>query len=198
MKNRVIIVTGIPGVGKTTVLKELVKKAGKKGVKLNVINYASIMLKVANEKGKNIGRDDLRRMPIDLQRALQMEAAKKIEKMISEAPETIIDTHMTIRTNNGYWSGIPLNVLKKLHPNLFVLLEAEPSEIVDRRLKDKARKRDKALIENVKEEMGFSRFLAASCATLTGAPVKILKNLAGKQVDVANQLLDAIQKLGGA
>ncbi|MDH5771459.1 MAG: adenylate kinase [Candidatus Bathyarchaeota archaeon] len=198
MRNRVIIVTGIPGVGKTTVLKELVKKAGKKGVKLNVINYASIMLKVANEKGKNIGRDDLRRMPIDLQRALQMEAAEKIEKMISEAPETIIDTHMTIRTNNGYWSGIPLNVLKKLHPNLFVLLEAEPSEIVDRRLKDKARKRDKALIENVKEEMGFSRFLAASCATLTGAPVKILKNLAGKQVDVANQLLDAIQKLGGA
>jgi len=198
LRNRVIIVTGIPGVGKTTVLKELVKKAGKKGVKLNVINYASIMLKVANEKGKNIGRDDLRRMPIDLQRALQMEAAEKIEKMISEAPETIIDTHMTIRTNNGYWSGIPLNVLKKLHPNLFVLLEAEPSEIVDRRLKDKARKRDKALIENVKEEMGFSRFLAASCATLTGAPVKILKNLAGKQVDVANQLLDAIQKLGGA
>lgn len=198
MRSRVIVVTGIPGVGKTTVLKELVKKAGKKGVKLNVINYASIMLKVAREKEKDIGRDDLRRMPINLQQALQTEAAEKIEKMISEAPETIIDTHMTIRTNNGYWSGLPLNVLKKLHPSLFILLEAEPSEIVDRRLKDKARKRDKALIEKVKEEMGFSRFLAASCATLTGAPVKILKNPAGKQVDVANRLLDVIQKLGGA
>lgn len=197
MRSRVIVVTGIPGVGKTTVLNELMKKTGKKGAKLNVINYASIMLKVAREKEKDIGRDDLRRMPIDLQQTLQMEAAEKIEKMLSKAPETIIDTHMTIRTNNGYWSGLPLNVLKKLHPSLFVLLEADASEIVDRRLKDKARKRDKILIEKVKEEMGFSRFLAASCATLTGAPVKILKNPVGKQVDVANRLLDIIQKLGG-
>lgn len=198
MRSRVIIVTGIPGVGKTTVLNELVKKTGKKGVKLNVINYASIMLKVAKEKGKHVGRDDLRRMPIDLRQALQMEAAEKIEKMIFEAPETIIDTHMIIRTNNGYWSGLPLNVLKKLHPSLFILLEAEPSEIVDRRLKDKTRERDKLLMKKVKEEIGFSRSLAASSATLTGAPVKILKNPAGKQIDVANQLLDAIQKLGGA
>ena len=54
------------------------------------------------------------------------------------------------------------------------------------------------MMKKVKEEIGFSRSLAASSATLTGAPVKILKNPAGKQIDVANQLLDAIQKLGGA
>lgn len=198
MKGRVIIVTGIPGVGKTTVLKELVKEAGKKGARLNVVNYASIMLEVAKEKEKGVGRDDLRCMPIDLQRALQIEAAERIEKMIAVSPETIVDTHMIIRTNQGYWTGLPLKVLRKLRPSLFVLIEAELGEIVDRRLKDKKRKRDEVLIEEVKEEMGFSRFVAASCATLTGAPVKILKNPAGKQVEVANQLLSTIQKLRGA
>jgi len=198
LRSRIVIVTGIPGVGKTTVLKALVEKAGKKGLELNVINYASIMLEVAKEKDRSIGRDDLRRMPIELQQSLQIEAAEKIEKMVSEAPETIVDTHMAIRTNSGYWSGLPLNVLKKLHPNLFVLLEAEPNEIVDRRIKDRSRRRDEVLMEKVEEEIGFSRFLAASCATLTGAPVKILKNPAGKQVDTAEQLLDAIQKLGGS
>jgi len=198
LEARVVIVTGIPGVGKTTVLKELVREAGKKGARLNVINYASIMLEVAKEKGKGVGRDGLRCMPIELQRALQMEAVERIEKMIAESPETIVDTHMIIRTNQGYWTGLPLKVLRKLRPSLFVLLEAEIDEIVDRRLKDRKRKRDKVLMDEVKEEMSFSRFVAASCATLTGAPVKILKNPAGKQVEVANQLLSTIQKLRGA
>ncbi len=195
MGNGAVIVTGIPGVGKTTVLDDLVKMARKRGVKLKVINYASVMLEVARERGREVGRDDMRRMPIELQRSLQMEAARRIEKMIAEAPEAIIDTHMIVRTSSGYWSGLPLNVLKRLRPSLFVLIEADPDEIVDRRLKDKTRRRDEALIEDVREEMEFSRSVAASCATLTGAPVKILNNPRGKQTDVANQLLGIILKM---
>lgn len=187
---RVIVVTGIPGTGKTTVCKELAKLAKQIERKVKVINYGTVMVELFRKSGKSLHRDELRKSGLALQRNLQAEAAKVISKKAAEVEgDVIVDTHMSIKTVDGYWAGLPSHVLQHLNPDMFILVEAEPREVSSRRLKDTTRKRDKALEGEIAEEFFFSRLMAAACAVLTGASVKTVKNPAGKQVEAAEEVL---------
>jgi len=187
---RIIVVTGIPGTGKTTVCNELAKLAKQIGKKVEVINYGTIMVELSRKSGKTLHRDKLRKSGLTLQRNLQAEAAKIISKKAAEAEGyVIVDTHMSIKTVDGYLAGLPSHVLQLLNPDMFILVEAEPQEVLSRRFKDATRKRDKALEGEIAEEILFSRLMAATCAVLTGASVKTLKNPAGKQVKAAEEVL---------
>lgn len=187
---RVIIVTGIPGTGKTTVCNEAVKLAEQTGKKIQVVNYGSIMVELSHKHEKSLHRDELRRSELTFQRNLQAEAAKIIsQKTDEDEGDLIVDTHMSIKTANGYLAGLPFHVLQLLNPDMFILVEAEANEVLSRRLKDKTRKRDKVLEDEIVEEILFSRLMAAACAVLTGASVKIVKNPAGKQAEAAEEVL---------
>jgi len=187
---RVIVVTGIPGTGKTTVCNEIAKLANQIGRKVEVINYGTVMVELSHKSGKSLHRDELRKSGLALQRNLQAEAAKIISEKAARAEgDVIVDTHMSIKTVDGYWAGLPSHVLQLLNPDMFVLVEAEPHEVLSRRLKDITRRRDKALEGEITEEILFSRFMATACAVLTGASVKIVKNPAGKQVEAAKEVL---------
>jgi len=187
---RIIVVTGIPGTGKTTVCNELAKLAKQIGRKVEVINYGTVMVELSSKSGKSLHRDELRKSGLAFQRNLQAEAARIISKKATEVEgDFIIDTHMSIKTVDGYWAGLPSHVLQLLNPDMLILVEAEPREVLSRRLKDITRKRDKALEGEVAEEILFSRLMAAACAVLTGASVKTVKNPAGKQVEAAKEVL---------
>ncbi|MFQ5999775.1 MAG: adenylate kinase [Candidatus Bathyarchaeia archaeon] len=187
---RVIVVTGIPGTGKTTVCKELAKLAKHIGRKVEVMNYGTVMVELSHKSGKSLHRDELRKSGLAFQRNLQAEAAKIISEKAAEVEgDVIVDTHMSIKTVDGYWAGLPSHVLQLLNPDMFILVEAEPNEVLSRRLKDVTRKRDKVLEGEVTEEILFSRLMAAACAVLTGASVKIVKNPAGEQVKAAKEVL---------
>lgn len=186
---RVAVIAGIPGVGKSTVLNELTKLAEETGKKLRVVNFGTVMLKIAEQKSGGIHRDEMRHKPIHFQHQLQTWAAKEIAKMASEDSILIVDTHMMIRTESGYWAGLPTHVINELKPELFILIEADPEEIFCRRSADQNRMRDKVLMTDIIEEIAFSRAFAAACGTLTGAPVKIVRNKDGKQVEAAKEIL---------
>jgi len=187
---KVIVVTGIPGTGKTTVCNELAKLARQIGREVEVINYGTVMVELSHKSGKSLHRDELRKSGLTLQRNLQAEAAKIISKKATEVEgEVIVDTHMSIKTVSGYFAGLPSYVLQLLNPDMLILVEAEPHEVLSRRLKDITRKRDKALEGEIEEEILFSRLIAAACAVLTGASVKIVKNPAGKQAEAAKEVL---------
>ncbi len=191
--NRVVVVTGIPGTGKTTVCNEALKLAEQTQGKFQVINYGSIMVELSRKRGKSLHRDELRRSGLAFQRNLQAEAAKIISKKTGEVGgDLIVDTHMSIKTANGYLAGLPFHVLQILNPDMFVLVEAEPHEILSRRFRDKTRKRDKAMEGEIMEEILFSRLMAVACAVLTGASVKIVRNSAGKQADAAKEVLELL------
>ena len=49
--------TGIPGVGKTTVLNELQDLAKQNRVNLTVMNFGTIMNEIMRELGKEMNRD---------------------------------------------------------------------------------------------------------------------------------------------
>ena len=187
---RVIVVTGIPGTGKTTVCNEALKLAEQTRKRIQAVNYGSIMVELSRKRGNSLHRDELRRSGLTFQRNLQVEAAKIISKKTGEVEgDLIVDTHMSIKTANGYLAGLPFHVLQLLNPDIFVLVEAEPHEVLSRRFRDRTRKRDKVLEDEIMEEILFSRLMAVACAVLTGASVKIIKNPDGKQAEAAEEII---------
>jgi adenylate kinase len=192
---KLIIVTGIPGVGKSTVLDALKSLASESSKEVTVINFASIMLDLAQREKYVTQRDELRHKPIDFQQKLQAEAAKEIKRITKRSKMTIIDTHMVVRTDYGYWSGLPVTVLNELKPDAFVVIEAAPEEITSRRQTDRTRVRDKELLNEIITEIEASRSMVALCSMLTNAPYKLITNAQGKQLEAAKDIFEIINKL---
>jgi len=191
--NKAIIVTGIPGTGKTTVCNIVEKLAEKAGAEINVVNYGTVMVEKFQKYKRDLERDAMRKADLDFQRKLQKEVAEVVSEKVRQLDGiTIIDTHMSIKTPEGYLPSLPFHVLQLLKPEMLVLIEAKPSEISSRRMKAVNRKRDEPVEEGVKQELLFSRLMAGACAVLTGAPVKTVINAEGKQEGTAKEVLKVL------
>lgn len=162
-----IIVTGIPGVGKTTVMEAAADRAGRK-----IVVYGSVMFEVASEQGLVAHRDDMRRMEPAVQREVQKEAARRMAAM----GDIIVDTHCTIKTPKGYLPGLPAWVLDELKPETVVLVEATDAEIAGRRASDETRKRDADSEDQIHEHQEINRRFAAAYSVQTGATVATVYN----------------------
>ena len=163
----VIVVTGIPGVGKTTVMRKAAE-----GMDIQFVTFGTVMIDIAKELGWVKDRDEMRKLSLDQQKQLQIKTAEKIGKM----KNVIVDTHCTVKTPKGYMPGLPEWVLRKLNPTSIVLVEADPKEIYNRRAKDTSRNRDPDSVERIAEHQMINRAAAMAYATLTGATVKIVFN----------------------
>ncbi|MEA3190207.1 MAG: adenylate kinase [Thermoplasmata archaeon] len=181
-----IIVTGIPGVGKTTVMETAAKSR-----KLPIAVYGSVMFEVAQRSGTVQSRDEMRKLPATVQKQIQKEAAKRIAAM----GDVIVDTHCSIKTPTGYLPGLPAWVLTELEPSAIVLVEAAPEEILRRRQNDATRKRDDDTLAAIAEHQEFNRRFAAAYATLTGATVHTVHNHDGKVEEAIRQMLPVVAHL---
>ena len=189
VENKKIILVGIPGVGKTTLLTKMVDilKDHKKNV--IVINYGSLMFDVAKENGLE-DRDLLRKLSVTEQQRLQKMAAETIATHDEEV--VIIDTHAFISSPEGYYPGLPEHVLEIIKPSNFVSVAAKPEEIYNRRMKDDSRNRDKITIDNIKKELDYQSGMISACAVITGSPVRHVLNGEGKVEEAADKIIKAI------
>jgi len=189
VENKKIILVGIPGVGKTTLLTTMVEilKDHKKNVV--VINYGSLMFDVAKENGLT-DRDQLRKLSVSEQQRLQKLAAEQISQHEEEV--VIIDTHAFINSPEGYYPGLPEHVLKIIKPTNFVSVSAKPEEIYNRRMKDDTRNRDKITLANIKKELDVQSGMMSACAVITGSPVRLVLNGEGKIDEAADKIIKAI------
>ncbi|UCE73339.1 MAG: adenylate kinase [Methanomassiliicoccales archaeon] len=162
-----MVVTGVPGVGKTSVMEGVAKEKG-----LAIVNYGTVMFEVARAEGLVENRDQIRKLPVEVQRVVQEKAAQKIY----EVGDVIIDTHCTIKTIGGYYPGLPEWVLRKLKPHRILLVEATKEEIAKRRGKDESRTRDKETNEEIEEHQMMNRYAAMAYSMLSGASIKIVFN----------------------
>ena len=163
----IIVVTGIPGVGKTTVMKKAAE-----GMDINFVTFGTIMIEIAQEMKLVKDRDEMRKLTLEQQKKLQIKTAERIAKM----KNVILDTHCTVKTPKGYMPGLPEWVVKKINPTAIVLVEADPEEIYNRRAGDKTRNRDPDTKEQINEHQMMNRAAAMAYAALTGATVKIVFN----------------------
>lgn len=178
-----IVVTGVPGVGKTTIMEGVAKK-----IEYKIVNFGDIMLEKAREIGvKN--RDEIRKLPVEKQRDLQRIAGEHIGRM----DNVIVDTHMSIKTPAGFLPGLPEWVLRSLKPSMLVLVEADPASIRARRSRDSTRYRDTDTENDIEVHQRINRYFAAAGATITGATVVIIRNEEGKVNETVETLLKMIR-----
>jgi adenylate kinase len=175
------IVGGIPGVGKSTVLDLL---RARLGPRLEVVNYGTVMMDEARLRGV-ANRDEMRRLPAQVQREIQASAARRIAS--ARAEYLIVDTHFSIRTPQGYLPGMPLHVVSAMSPDVLVVIAASPEEISYRRAADTSRIRD-ASLESVREELEMEKLFAVAASNESGAPLSIIMNRQGEAEKAAGEL----------
>ena len=189
VENKKVVMVGIPGVGKTTLLTKMAEiiKNHKKSV--SVLSFGTLMYDIAKENGLK-DRDELRKLPVSEQQKLQKIAAEKIA--LHDEDVVIIDTHAFISSSEGYYPGLPEHVLKIIKPTNFVSVSAKPEEIYNRRMTDDTRNRDKITLANIKKELDAQSGIIASCMVISGSPVKYILNREGKVDEAADKIINAI------
>jgi adenylate kinase len=150
------------------------------------------MFEIAREQGQVKDRDEMRKLPKDVQSRNQELAAKKIAEMAQTA-NIILDTHCTIKTPKGYLPGIPRNVLDLLKPTQFILVEAGDKEIYARRQKDDTRKRDEDSVEQIHEHQMINRYYGAAYSAASGALLAKVENHDGELKEAIRQMLELLK-----
>ncbi|HIQ38949.1 MAG TPA: adenylate kinase [Methanothermococcus okinawensis] len=192
MKNKVVIVTGVPGVGGTTLTQKAIERLEKEGVHYQLVNFGTVMFEVAKSENLVENRDQLRKLDPDTQKRIQKMAGRKIAEMAMKSP-VIVDTHSTVRTPKGYLAGLPKWVLDELNPDIIVLVETTGDEILMRRLGDTSRNRDLETTGSIEEHQFMNRCAAMAYGVLTGATVKIIKNRDKLLDDAVEELVSVLK-----
>ncbi|MFC1752299.1 adenylate kinase [Thermoproteota archaeon] len=184
-----VVIVGIPGVGKTTVVDKVKDILHSKGINTKYVIFGSIMMKEAEKLGLN-DRDGMRHLPVNTQRKLQVAASSEISKI--EAEILLVDTHLFIKTNEGYWPGLPFDVATTLSPTHIFLIIAAPKEIISRRLNDTSRRRDNITENDVIEELEIAQNMLCSLSIITGAAMMQIQNANAKFDKAANSIVSAL------
>ena len=182
-----VVLTGIPGSGSTTILNKTLEK-----VDYLHLNYGDVMTQIALDEGIVENRDHLRKLSPDTQKEIQKHAAAKISEQAQDV-NVIVDTHCTISTPKGFLPGLPKWVLEELNPDLFILIEADPDEIIYRRLNDDSRERDIEKAKDIQLHQEMNRAASMAYATLTGATVKIIKNHDNHLPSTINKMVNLLE-----
>ncbi|MEM2205666.1 MAG: adenylate kinase [Sulfolobales archaeon] len=203
---KTLIVVGVAGVGKSTVLSIATKELVARGYSVRVVNFGDLMFETLKQRGLVRSRDDIRNLPLSIQREVQKDVAEKISNELSRIRALggegvyvfIIDTHAVVKTSTGYWSGLPSFVVTRLSPDSIVIIEADVDEIIGRHARDVERRRsdysDPGLL---RELLMLNRVFAISSANLVGASVYIIHNKEGKAEEAASELVNLVVNLKG-
>ncbi|MDD1687808.1 adenylate kinase [Methanoregula sp.] len=173
MEGKKVIITGVPGVGKTTVINETLKKLKEEGIEYQSLNFGTFMFEVAKADNIVRDRDQMRTLDRAVQKRLQQRAGQAIAQI---SGNVLIDTHASVKTPKGYLAGLPEWVLRAIMPDIIVLVETDDDQILMRRLSDETRSRDKEGSRSIAEHQQFNRSIAAAYAMMTGCTIKMITN----------------------
>ncbi len=198
---KVAVVAGIPGVGKTTVLRHLSSLLEEHGRRFMVLNLGDYMFEAASREGYVKTRDEVRKLSHRLQLDLQRKAASLLVEHASnnlgERDILIVDTHTVIKTPAGLWPGLPEHVVEVLKPDVIVMVEAEPREIVRRQASDTTRNRRDIgrSPEEIGELMLMARIAALISASKTGSAVAVVENPPNAPEEAARRIAEIIEHI---
>ncbi|MEM1622529.1 MAG: adenylate kinase [Sulfolobales archaeon] len=197
---KVVIVVGVPGVGKSTVLAVATKKLSERGYTVRLVNFGDYMLEYLRKSGVVKSRDEIRSLRLTTQLEAQEAAARSIrnelETLSGDRVIGIVDTHAVIKTQLGYWPGLPLAVLRELRPSVIAVIEASPSEILSRQLRDSGRYRaDLSSRETIEELLQINRYYAIASSVISGAALRFIQNSEGCVERAAEELVKVVEEI---
>lgn len=189
-RKKTVIIVGVPGVGKSTIISNATATLKKKGTILNTVVFGSVMFEEAKKLGIN-DRDQIRKQTIDVQQRLQNMTADHISSLNESI--VVVDTHLFIKTQSGYYPGLPMSLILKLNPERLILITANSEEILNRRKNDSTRTRDLISDDEIKMDIEVSLSMISSLSIMTGAPFEIIYNH-DNMIDSATSLLVELLK----
>ena len=189
-RKKTVIIVGVPGVGKSTIISNATTTLLKKGTPVSTVVFGSVMFEEAKKLGIN-DRDQIRKQTIDVQQRLQNMSADHISSLNDSI--VVVDTHLFIKTQSGYYPGLPMSLILKLNPERLILVTANSEEILNRRKNDSTRTRDLISDDEIKRDIEVSFSMISSLSILTGAPFEIIYNH-DNMIDSATSLLVELLK----
>lgn len=190
-KKKTVIVVGVPGVGKSTIINNATETLQKKGTSVKTVVFGSVMFEEAKKLGIH-DRDELRKQTITVQQKLQNMAAEHISNLNDSI--VFVDTHLFIKTQSGYYPGLPMNLILKMDPQRLILVTADSDEILNRRKKDTTRTRDLISDDEINRDIQVSISMISSLSILTGAPFEIIYNHDDMIDSATSQLVELLVK----
>jgi adenylate kinase len=188
MTKRVIIV-GIPGVGKSTVISDVHSLLSQRGIDTKIAEFGKIMFDQARLMSIH-NRDQLRRLSIEQQKTLQEMAANSINSLGNDV--VLIDTHLFISTDNGFYPGMPIKLLNIINPTHLILITATAEEIQSRRESDNSRQRDVISIDRIKSDLRLSESMISTSSIITGCPFYMIQNNTNEVENATNAICKII------
>jgi adenylate kinase len=156
-------VVGVPGAGKTSLSRQVAASTG-----YRYINFGELMLDFAKKEPIST-QDEMFQLPLDIQYKIWGEAANSIK----DKENILLDLHGLDRSAQGYLISLPLDILK---PQIIILVESTYYNIINRRVKDRHRKRPLTSFKCLKEEMELIRSIVTVASAMVGSYFVILKN----------------------
>ncbi len=191
---KLIIVAGVPGAGKSTILVEAWKRV-EKDLKYTIVSFGTEMLTLCQEASLVKNRDEMRDLSADLQEEIQWRATKRI----AERPDNILlDTHCAIKTGSGsYLPGLTSRMLERLSPKAIILVDAHEAEIRGRRKLDKSRPmRTVESNDDIAEHKVINRAYAAAFSARSGCLLRIIQNNTGEFDKAVDEFVQTLQFIG--
>lgn len=172
-KNRIILVFGSPGAGKTTVIT---KSIGNNAA-YQIINIGTLMKDIAMNRGYVSDRDVVRYLPIKIATAIRKTAIGQIEKMQGNI---VIDTHVSVERGNRYFPGMPLDAISRLTGVAGIIyIDAKTADIIKRRKNDKNRKREMESASTIDLQRSINIAMISAISAHLNISIYIIENNEG-------------------
>jgi adenylate kinase len=187
----IVVVTGTPGAGKTTVINSF---NGKEGYR--IVSVGTLMEKLGMERGYVKNRDEIRGLSNFKTTGLRNETFSYIS---SFDDKVIVDTHATVVSRKRrYIPGFPFEALMLMKTILgFIYIDASSEEIMERRGRDKSRDRndeDKAVLD---DQRTINLSMLSYYSSYLNIPLYILENKEGHLEETLAKFADDIGELFG-
>ena len=169
-------VVGVPGTGKTSLSRQAAASTG-----YQYVNFGELMLDFARKKEPVSTQEEMFQLPLDVQFKIWGAAANSIK----DKENVLLDLHGLDRSEQGYLISLPLEILT---PQIIILVESTYYDIINRRVRDRHRKRPLISFKCLKEEMELLRSIITVTSTMKGSYFVILKN------DVFDESLRVLKK----
>ncbi|MFC7187738.1 adenylate kinase [Halorubrum yunnanense] len=182
----VTLISGVTGVGLTSICQRVRRQLDDDYL---LLNFGDVMLEQAMAQDITVDRNELSALSLRRTQRLQRRAAEYVADR-AESRNVILSTHLAVDTDAGYIHGLPEGVLRDVAPSTFVLVEAAPNTIIDRRSESDGEAQS-ATEREIEFEQHLNRTAALEYARERNAPIQFIEN-EGSVTEAVEQVVETL------